>query len=130
MKIDSMQRNYKRKEKKRHLVPVGITNREWRCNMWQRLRPGLEPPLLPVGRSPRSITVERTRTKAGPLVSVGKPGLEGVSRPGLKSTPALVVKIQYPIGPSYRLHIYVTQIFDQVAYENEPAPDDRACHLQ
>ena len=86
-------------------------------------------------KGPHSIPVNRPGTKRrafshGLVVSVGKPGLEGVSQLGLKPTPALVVKIQYPIGPSYRLHIYVTQIFDQVAYENEPAPDDRACHLQ
>jgi hypothetical protein len=48
----------KRKEKKRKDV---------QSNTWQRLGPGLEPPLLPVG-SPKSIPIEGTGTKAGSLV--------------------------------------------------------------
>jgi hypothetical protein len=47
-------------------------------------------------RSPKSISVEGTRTKGRAFsprltVLVGKPGLEGISQPGLKPTPALVL---------------------------------------
>jgi len=66
-----MQRNCKRKEKKkekRYLVPVG-----WRCNTWQPWSPGwsrlYSSFVLPTGAvSPKSILVEGTGTKAGPLV--------------------------------------------------------------